>query len=65
MKIKELTEEKVNKYINEMYSCFSNGYDFEKFLNLFLENLDLDEIEVTQKSRDGGIDLIALSNGIG
>ena len=65
MKIKELTEEKVNKYINEMYSCFSNGYDFEKFLNLFLENLDLDEIEVTQKSRDGGIDLIALRNGIG
>ncbi len=65
MRIKELTEEQVNKYINEMYSCFSNGYDFEKFLNLFLENLDLDEIEVTQKSRDGGIDLIALRNGIG
>lgn len=31
MKIKELTEEKVNKYINEMYSCFSNGYDLENF----------------------------------
>lgn len=24
MKIKELTEEKVNKYINEMYSCEYN-----------------------------------------
>ena len=48
-----------------MYSCFNSGYDFEKFLNLFLENLDLDEIEVTKKSKDGGIDLIALRNGIG
>lgn len=65
MKLIELSESNTNKYLKEFFSCLKDGYEFEKFLKLFLENLDLDEIEVTQRSRDGGIDLIALRNGVG
>ena len=64
MKLIELSESNTNKYLKEFFSCLKDGYEFEKFLKLFLENLDLDEIEVTQRSRDGGIDLIALRNGV-
>lgn len=52
MKLIELSESNTNKYLKEFFSCLKDGYEFEKFLKLFLENLDLDEIEVTQRSRE-------------
>ena len=57
MKIVELEDSRINKYLNDFYSCFDTGYDFEDFLKYYLEKLGLDEIEVTKRSRDGGIDL--------
>lgn len=65
MKIVELEDSRINKYLNDFYSCFDTGYDFEDFLKYYLEKLGLDEIEVTKRSRDGGIDLIAVRNGVG
>lgn len=42
----------------EFYNFFENGYDFEVFLREFLKDMGFKDIKVTQKSKDGGIDLI-------
>ena len=65
MKIVELDENKTKQYLDEFYNCFETGYDFEEFLKMYLEKIGLDEIQITKRSRDGGIDLIAIRNGIG
>jgi len=64
MELVELNNQEVNELLEEFYSYFENGYKFEEFLKIYLEKIGLDEIEVTQKSRDGGIDLKAIKNGI-
>lgn len=64
MELVELSNQEVNELLEEFYSYFENGYKFEEFLKVYLEKIGLDEIEVTQKSRDGGIDLKAIKNGI-
>lgn len=64
-RIAALTDEQVDKLINDFYSYFQNGYEFEDFLKVYLEKLGLDEVLVTQRSRDGGIDLKAIRNGVG
>lgn len=51
--------------LQEFYEYFETGYKFEEFLKLYLEKIGLDEVVVTQRSRDGGIDLTAVRNGIG
>lgn len=65
MKINELDDAKIEKYLSEFYKCFATGYEFEDFLKLYLRKLGLDEIQITKRSKDGGIDLKALRNGIG
>ena len=60
-----LTEEEICEYQNELYNYFSNGYDFEIFLKNYLIKMGLDEVHVTKKSRDGGIDLTAIRKGVG
>lgn len=60
-----LSEEQLVSYLNDFYNYFETGYDFEKFLKPYLEKLGLDEVTVTQRSRDGGIDLTAIRPGIG
>ena len=42
----------------EFYEFFENGFDFEFFLKEFLKDLGFKDIKVTQKTKDGGIDLI-------
>ncbi len=64
MKQEELTKTELENILNEFYQSFENGYDFEQFLKIYLEAIGLDEIEVTQKSSDGGIDLKAIKKGI-
>lgn len=64
MELVELSNQEINELLEEFYSYFENGYKFEEFLKIYLEKIGLDEIEVTQKSRDGGIDLKAIKNGI-
>lgn len=61
----QIAVEQLNKYLNEFYEYFKTGYEFEEFLKIYLERLGLDEVSVTQRSRDGGIDLKALRNGVG
>ena len=60
----ELGEEELLKLLNDFYSYFETGYDFENFLKLYLEKIGLDEVFVTQKSRDGGYDLTAKRYGV-
>lgn len=61
----EITNDQIKEYLNELYKCFESGYDFEFFLKPYLEKIGLDEVKVTQKSKDGGIDLVAVRPGIG
>lgn len=60
----ELGAEELSKLLNDFYSYFETGYDFENFLKLYLEKIGLDEVYVTQKSRDGGYDLTAKRYGV-
>lgn len=61
----ELSDTQKKEFLRDLYHSFATGYDFESFLKLYLEKLGLDEVFVTQKSRDGGMDLTAKRNGIG
>ena len=61
----EITKEQFKVLLDEFYSYFETGYAFEEFLKVFLEKIELDEVMVTQRSRDGGIDLKAIRSGIG
>lgn len=61
----EINNEQIKEFLNEFYNCFDTGYAFELFLKSYLEKIGLDEVKVTQKSRDGGVDLTAVRPGIG
>ena len=61
----ELSKEQIEKFVEQFYGYFDTGYIFEEFLKIYLEKIGLDEVHVTQRSRDGGIDLKAIRNGIG
>lgn len=60
----ELSEKELLDLLNNFYSYFETGYDFEDFLRLYLERIGLDEVFVTQRSRDGGFDLTAKRYGV-
>ncbi len=64
-KTTELAIEEQNKLIYDFYSYFEIGYAFEEFLKVYLEKIGLDEVRVTQRSADGGIDLEAIRYGVG
>lgn len=64
-KTTELSEAEFNSILNDFYSYFENGYVFEEFLKVYLEKIGLDEVRVTQRSSDGGIDLEAIRYGVG
>lgn len=64
MSILMVEKTKLDEYLNEFYNCFDQGYDFEVFLQHFLIKIGLDDVKVTQKSKDGGIDLTAVRYGI-
>src|SRR5438105_976713 len=50
--------------LHKMYLAFSTGTAFEKFLRVLLAKMGLEEVVVTGKSGDGGIDLIARRKGV-
>lgn len=64
MKKVELTEKEKDDILNELYSSFETGYEFEDFLKPFLECIGLDEVRVTKRSGDGGIDLEGIRYGV-
>lgn len=61
----EITEKQYSEFIEKFYNCFETGYVFEEFLKSYLEKIGFDEVMVTAKSRDGGVDLKAIRKGIG
>lgn len=61
----ELNEQELETLVQQFYEYFETGYRFEKFLKIYLERIGLDEVFVTQRSRDGGIDLTAIRKGLG
>lgn len=61
----EISDEKISEFLEEFYRYFENGYAFEEFLKVYLEKIGLDEVIVTQRSSDGGIDLEAIRYGVG
>lgn len=64
MKKVELTEKEKDDILNELYSSFKTGYEFEDFLKQFLECIGLDEVRVTKRSGDGGVDLEGIRYGV-
>ncbi|MFR6257618.1 MAG: restriction endonuclease, partial [Anaerovoracaceae bacterium] len=54
-----------NEIVDSFYNYFEDGYNFEEFLKVYLEKIGLEEVFVTKKSGDGGIDLTAVRKGIG
>ena len=64
MKIIELSNEEINKYLDELYSCFPTGREFEIFLNSFLSALGFEEVVTTQYVGDKGIDLTCIKSGL-
>lgn len=64
MKKVELTEKEKDDILNELYSSFETGYEFEDFLKPFLECIGLDEVRVTKRSGDSGVDLEGIRYGV-
>lgn len=64
MTIIELSNEETNKYLDELYSCFPTGREFEIFLNSFLSALGFEEVVTTQYVGDKGIDLTCIKPGL-
>lgn len=61
----EISEEKIQEFLEQFYGYFESGYAFEEFLKVYLEKIGLDEVVVTQRSSDGGVDLEAIRYGVG
>ncbi len=61
----QLTKDEFSEILTDFYSYFESGYAFEEFLKVYLEKIGLDEVRVTQRSSDGGIDLEAIRYGVG
>ena len=61
----ELSESECKENIRKFYSYFDDYYKFEEFLKTYLEKIGLDEVVVTRRSGDGGIDLTAVRKGLG
>ena len=62
--VQDFTNKELTKLLNDFYSYFSTGFEFEEFLKPFLESIGLSEVVVTKKTNDGGVDLTAVKNGL-
>lgn len=61
----DISKEQRERFLEQFYGYFKDGYAFEEFLKVYLEKIGLDEVIVTQRSSDGGIDLKAVRYGVG
>lgn len=64
MKKIELERKEKEEILENLYKSFETGYDFEDFLKPLLECLGLDEVRVTKRSGDGGVDLEGIRYGV-
>lgn len=60
-----LSDKEIIEFQQSFYEYFETGYAFEEFLKEYLLKMGLDEVEVTQRTRDGGVDLKAVRKGVG
>ena len=66
-----LTDTEKEEILKSFYEYFNRentsetGHAFEKFVREYLSKMGLDEVVVTQRTRDGGVDLKAVRRGIG
>jgi restriction system protein len=66
-----LNDAEIKELLRQFYEYFNRanasetGRAFEEFLREYLIKMGLDEVVVTQRSRDGGIDLTAIRKGFG
>lgn len=60
-----LSDAEIKQLQKSFYEYFETGYAFEEFLKEYLLKMGLDEVEITQRARDGGVDLIAIRKGVG
>lgn len=60
-----LSDAEIKQLQKSFYEYFETGYAFEEFLKEYLLKMGLDEVEITQRTRDGGVDLIAIRKGVG
>ena len=62
--IQNFTDNELRLLLNDFYSYFQTGFEFEEFLKPFLESIGLSEVFVTKKTGDGGVDLTAVKEGL-
>ena len=62
--IQNFTETELKELLLDFYGYFESGFEFEEFLKPFLESIGLSEVVVTQKTKDGGVDLTAVKEGL-
>jgi restriction system protein len=66
-----LSDNETRELLQQFYDYFTKantvetGRAFEEFLRMYLIKMGLDEVVVTKRSRDGGIDLTAIRKGFG
>lgn len=60
----DLTTSETDALLAQMYSALATGSAFEQFLRVLLSSMGLEEVVVTGKSGDGGIDLTARRKGV-
>lgn len=60
----DLNDNELNQLLDDFFNYFDDGFVFEQFLRGYLETIGIDELEVTQRYRDGGIDLKGIRKGL-
>ncbi len=54
----------LDEFTLNLYESFETGFDFEEFIKLLLVKMGLDDVTVTRRTKDGGIDVTALRLGV-
>lgn len=49
--IQNFSDNELKALLNDFYSYFQTGFEFEEFLKPFLESIGLSEVFVTKKNR--------------
>jgi len=60
----ELSADELDGFVEQLYAAFETGWAFEEFIKLLFIAMGLDNVTVTKRTRDGGIDLTALRRGV-
>lgn len=59
-----ITKDMMENLVSQLYGTFETGWDFEEFVKILLIKMGLEDVTVTSKTADGGIDVIAVRRGV-